>query len=151
MSSSAGIFAYLPLSSPGPVGSPWAAAEAGGHPSREGPGWNSTGSPGHYLQHSIIGAIDLIHKSHNASVPYPTMLHWEQKWAHFCSISHNACFKSYSSWHIKGMTENPECKTFSHSYIFVYKKPTWIFKCHFSGSVAVLPGCLSDFNAIGVC
>ena len=30
-------------------------------------------------------SIDLIHKSQNASVPYPTMLHSEQKCAHFCS------------------------------------------------------------------
>ena len=30
-------------------------------------------------------SIDLIHKSHNAPVPYPTMLHSEQKYAHFCS------------------------------------------------------------------
>ena len=29
--------------------------------------------------------IDLIHKSHNAPVPYPTMHHSEQKCAHFCS------------------------------------------------------------------
>ena len=29
--------------------------------------------------------IDLIYKSQNASVPYPTMLHSEQKCAHFCS------------------------------------------------------------------
>ena len=30
-------------------------------------------------------AIDLIHKSQNVPVPYPTMLHSEQKCAHFCS------------------------------------------------------------------
>ena len=30
-------------------------------------------------------AIDIIHKSQNAPVPYPTMLHSEQKCAHFCS------------------------------------------------------------------
>ena len=29
--------------------------------------------------------IDLIHKSQNAPVPYPTILHSEQKCAHFCS------------------------------------------------------------------
>ena len=29
--------------------------------------------------------IDLIHKSHNATVPYSTMHHSEQKCAHFCS------------------------------------------------------------------
>ena len=29
--------------------------------------------------------IDLIHKSQNAPVPYPTMPHSEQKCAHFCS------------------------------------------------------------------
>ena len=29
--------------------------------------------------------IDLIHKSQNTPVPYPTMLHPEQKCAHFCS------------------------------------------------------------------
>ena len=28
--------------------------------------------------------IDLINKSHNAPVPYPTMHHSEQKCAHFC-------------------------------------------------------------------
>ena len=32
----------------------------------------------------FLGA-DLIHKSHNAAVPYPTMHHSEQKCAHFCS------------------------------------------------------------------
>ena len=30
-------------------------------------------------------AIDLIHKSHNAPVPYPTLHHSEQKCTHFCS------------------------------------------------------------------
>ena len=30
-------------------------------------------------------SIDLIHKSQNTPVPYPTMLHSEQKCAHFCS------------------------------------------------------------------
>ena len=30
-------------------------------------------------------SIDPIHKSHNAPVPYPTMLRSEQKCAHFCS------------------------------------------------------------------
>ena len=30
-------------------------------------------------------ATDLIHKSINARVPYPTMRHIEQKCAHFCS------------------------------------------------------------------
>ena len=30
-------------------------------------------------------SIDLIHKSQNAPVPYPTRLHQEQKCAHFCS------------------------------------------------------------------
>ena len=29
--------------------------------------------------------IDPMHKSHNAPMPYPTMLHSEQKCAHFCS------------------------------------------------------------------
>ena len=28
---------------------------------------------------------DQIHESQNAPIPYPTMLHWEQKCAHFCS------------------------------------------------------------------
>ena len=32
-----------------------------------------------------LPSIDLIHKSQNAPVPYPTMLHSEQKCAHFCS------------------------------------------------------------------
>ena len=32
-----------------------------------------------------IDKTDLIHKSQNAPVPYPTMLHSEQKCAHFCS------------------------------------------------------------------
>ena len=30
-------------------------------------------------------AVHLIHKSQNAPVPYPTMVHSEQKCAHFCS------------------------------------------------------------------
>ena len=33
----------------------------------------------------VLITIDLIHKSHNAPVPYPTMHHSEQKCAHFCS------------------------------------------------------------------
>ena len=32
-----------------------------------------------------VFAIDQFYKSHNASVPYPTMHHSEQKCAHFCS------------------------------------------------------------------
>ena len=36
-------------------------------------------------QFTIIIRIDLIHKSQNAPVPYPTMQHSEQKCAHFCS------------------------------------------------------------------
>ena len=33
----------------------------------------------------IVVRIEQFHKSHNAPVPYPTMLHSEQKCAHFCS------------------------------------------------------------------
>ena len=32
-----------------------------------------------------VYSIDQYHKSYNAPVPYPTMHHSEQKWAHFCS------------------------------------------------------------------
>ena len=42
----------------------------------------------HYHKHSEFltwGPIDQFHKSQNAPVPYPTMLHSEQKCAHFCS------------------------------------------------------------------
>ena len=44
--------------------------------------------------------IDLIHKSHNAPVPYPTMHHSEQKCAHFCS---EWCMVGYGTgvlWHL---------------------------------------------------
>ena len=34
---------------------------------------------------TVSKPTDLIHKSQNAPVPYPTMLHSEQKCAHFCS------------------------------------------------------------------
>ena len=33
----------------------------------------------------MVCTTDLIQKSHNAPVPYPTMHHSEQKYAHFCS------------------------------------------------------------------
>ena len=33
----------------------------------------------------LLISIDVIHKSHNAPVPYPTIHHSEQKCAHFCS------------------------------------------------------------------
>ena len=42
----------------------------------------------HFLSFHVVAmaqVIDLIHKSQNAPVPYPTMLHLEQKCAHFCS------------------------------------------------------------------
>ena len=38
--------------------------------------------------------IDLIHKSQNAPVPYPTMQHPEQKCAHFCS---ECCIVGYGT------------------------------------------------------
>ena len=34
---------------------------------------------------NLTKSTDLIHKSQNAPAPYPTMLHSEQKCAHFCS------------------------------------------------------------------
>ena len=38
-----------------------------------------------YCIESLIDEIiDLIHKSQNAPVPYPTMLHSKQKCVHFC-------------------------------------------------------------------
>ena len=39
----------------------------------------------HLLKFISEGPIDQFHKSHNPPVPYPTMLHSEQKCAHFCS------------------------------------------------------------------
>ena len=39
----------------------------------------------HWKPRDVIMSIDLIHKSQNAHVPYPTILHSEQKCAHFCS------------------------------------------------------------------
>ena len=38
-----------------------------------------------YLPSNLQLLIDLINKSQNAPVPYPTMLHSEQRCAHFCS------------------------------------------------------------------
>ena len=35
--------------------------------------------------HFTLDSIDLIHKSLNVPIPYPTMLHSEQKCADFCS------------------------------------------------------------------
>ena len=40
--------------------------------------------------------IDLSHKSHNASVPYPTMHHSEQKYIYFCS---EWCIVGYGTGH----------------------------------------------------
>ena len=40
---------------------------------------------GHRFPKYVHNWIDVIHKSQNAPVPYPTMLHPEQKCAHFCS------------------------------------------------------------------
>ena len=39
----------------------------------------------HGFANSLLLIIDQFHKSQNAPVPYPTMLHSEQKCAHFCS------------------------------------------------------------------
>ena len=47
--------------------------------------------------------IDLIHKSQNASVPYPTMLHSEQKCAHgiWCIVGYGTgAFWDLSDWAI---------------------------------------------------
>ena len=44
-----------------------------------------TTNRGHFLAAICLGWIDLIRKSQNSSVPYSTMLHSEQKCAHFCS------------------------------------------------------------------
>ena len=60
---------------------------------------------------------DLIHKSHNAPVPYPTMHHSEQKCAHFCS---EWCFVGYEtctlcdlwivvSWRLSAFADCVEC------------------------------------------
>ena len=49
---------------------------------------NLSQSRGYFLaarSNGNILTIHLIHKSHNASVPYPIMHHSEQKGAHFCS------------------------------------------------------------------
>ena len=42
--------------------------------------------------HILADAIVLIHKFQNASLPYPTMQHSEQKCAHFCS---ECCIMGY--------------------------------------------------------
>ena len=40
------------------------------------------------MEESLDSVIDQINKSQNAPVPYPTMLHSEQRCAHFCSEWH---------------------------------------------------------------
>ena len=49
--------------------------------------------------YTLYAWIDLIHKSQNATVPYPSMLHSEQKCAHFCS-----------EWGIVGYGKGAFCK-----------------------------------------
>ena len=39
-----------------------------------------------FCMHSVCSLKDRFHKSQNAPVPYPTMLHSEQKCAHFCTV-----------------------------------------------------------------
>ena len=50
--------------------------------------------------------IDPIHKSQNAPVPYPTMLHLEQKCTHFCS-----------EWNIVGYGTSALCDLFNLSVV----------------------------------
>ena len=42
--------------------------------------------------------IDQIHKSHNTPVPYPTIQHSEQKYAHFCSECCIVGFRTDALW-----------------------------------------------------
>ena len=66
--------------------------------------------------------IDLIQKSHNAPVPYPTMQHSEQKCAHFCS---ECCIVGYETgalwdfwnWSIDWLRYNWYCCIFD----------TWVY------------------------
>ena len=52
-----------------------------------------------YIIHKISGLLnDLIHKSQNAPVPYPTILHSEQKCVHFCSEWSIVDMKQEHSW-----------------------------------------------------
>ena len=59
----------------------------------------------HMIQGYFSG-IDLIHKSHNTLVPYPTIYHSEQKFAHFCSelldmeLVHRGVYATYGGNHL---------------------------------------------------
>ena len=56
--------------------------------------------------------IDLIHKSQNASVPYPTMLHSEQKCAYFCSgpLTTYPCLSTLKLFHVSKMGPEPQTR-----------------------------------------
>ena len=50
------------------------------------------------LHYEAVCWIDQFHKSQNAPVPYPTMLHSEQKYAHFCSEWSLVEYGTYAFW-----------------------------------------------------
>ena len=50
------------------------------------------------IQRYHINSIDLIHKSYNAAVPYPTMLQSEQRCTHFCSECSVVGFGTGAFW-----------------------------------------------------
>ena len=59
-------------------------------------------------------AIDLIHKSQNSPVPYPTMLHSEQKCAHLCSEWSIVEYETGAFWD-------------SWNWLIVTRNIAWIF------------------------
>ena len=65
--------------------------------------------------------IDLIHKSQNAPVPYPTMLYSEQKCAHFCS-----------EWSIVGYGIGAFWDLWKWS-IAIFRSLLWIMHTYISG------------------
>ena len=64
-----------------------------------------------------IYIIDLIHKSHNAPVPYPTMHHSGQKCTHFCF---ELCIVGYTTGALWGLWDWLSAFAF-HSFIWLYE------------------------------
>ena len=67
----------------------------------------------HFAGHATT---DLIHKSHNASVPCPTMHHSEQKCTHFCS---EWCIVGYGTGELWDLGDRLVCWRWRMSIFFI--------------------------------
>ena len=79
-------------------------------------------------RYSIVNRmrIDLIHKSQNAPVPYPTMLHWEQKCIHFYFLIHPDWF-GFATWTFpRKETGDANDGRPSNEIWLIYWKSTWM-------------------------